>query len=192
MFIHELFYCVGDLVDQILDSDYADSVAIACKYDTARYVIKELLTDSDIVPYAIELQNIIWDGYDKEFLITIKGNDLYCEYFYRNGSYLYWGDDVTFVLPDCSKECVDFIKKNVEPKQACFEVEFTCDGCDEEDDDEEESVEFIKDDDGNTIGLSVSSSEDFDDGTVTTTLSILTPDSDVLGVLAKALKIPII
>ena len=187
MFIHELFYCVSDLIDQILDSDYTDSVSIVCKYDMAKCVIKELLTDSDIVPHSIELQDAFWDGYNREFLISIRGNDLYCEYFYRNNTYLNWGDDVTFILPDCSKECVDFIKNSIYPKQACFEVEFTCDGCDDED----ESVELIKNDDGEIVGFSVNSSEDFKDGTISTTISVMSSYDIVLDQIAKALKVSI-
>lgn len=189
MFIHEAFYCVGDLVDKIFDSGYIDDVAIVCKYDTAKYVIKEMLNDSDLIPYSIDLEDPLWDGYTKEFLISTNGDELFCEKFYRNEKYLLWGDNILFILPDCDKECSEYIKKTADQTDVCFEVEFTCNDC--EDTDDADDIDVIRDDDGNAIGFTKTIYNEFDDGSITSTISVITRMDDVLKKFSEAFGVTI-
>lgn len=192
MYIHETFYCIKDLVDTILDSEYADNVTIICKYDSAVAVLKELLDGTDLMPTHISINDAMWDGYDKEFIISTLDGDIYCENFFRD-KYIHVGDDVTFLLPDCSDECVEHVKNDIEKGQVCFGIEFTCDydDCEEECVNTDVDVDIISDANG-VIGFKKSTTSKLDgDGTMTSSFTVITHDSDFLKLIAEAFDIKI-
>lgn len=152
MLVRKSFNDIGSLVDEALDVDCEFGVSFITKYDNAIIILKELLGYTELTPFLIDISDPSFDGYDKEFIISVSNDDeVFCEKFYRNDKYLSPDDGVVFVLPDCSDECISHIYKY----KASFFIDVDinddiekCDCC--EDNDVYEKT--IKDNDGNIIG----------------------------------------
>lgn len=100
------------LVSEATNIDCEFGVSFITKYDSATVILKELLGYTELTPFLIEISDPSFDGYDKEFIISVSNDDeVFCEKFYRNGKYLSPDDGVVFVLPDCSDECISHIYK---------------------------------------------------------------------------------
>lgn len=95
----------NEISDYLLDENPSCNFSVITKYDNAIKVIKHLLMRDNTMPAYIEIADALYDGYDKEFIIGIGNGDVYCEKFFRD-TYISPGDDVLFILDDCSDECV--------------------------------------------------------------------------------------
>lgn len=158
MIVNETFVDIDDVVESILDSDFVNNFVIVGKYDEAKIVLKKIISDDNKMPVFVELEDPCWRWYDKEFLISASRNhdDVFCEKAYRSDEYIDVSDDFVFVLPSCSKEFVDYMRKNNSDIE-CFIISYP--------DDDEIKDEYIsndvvdviecRDDDGN-IGFIVS------------------------------------
>lgn len=125
MYIRKTYNCIEDLILSILSTDYKGNISIICKYDSARYVLKAMCDGTDLLPTHVFLESSDWEGYNKEFIISTLGNDIYCERFYKD-RYIHLGDDTVFILPGCSQECIKHIQNELEDCQICEEVELDC------------------------------------------------------------------
>lgn len=141
MIINDSFFDIEDMIEEIVESEYFDDFYIVGRHESIKEVLKELFIGTELIPHYIEFSNPIWDGYDKEFLITHIDEDLYCEKAKTEKGYLEFDTKVIFLLPDCSEECVEAIK-NKNPDSVIFKVDFLIG--DSDDDDECEDI----DDDG--------------------------------------------
>lgn len=117
---------------KILD-DYED-VEFIGKYEDCSWLIKELLSLFDASAYQIFIQPPDWDGYDKEYLVTLDEDmNVWCEKAYQEEyeRYLHMYADCAFVADDCNSALL----KNVECDEI-YEVsydlddEFVDEGCD--------------------------------------------------------------
>lgn len=138
MYIHKKYNCVDDLVDNILNGDNFGEFSIICKFDNCRMVLKSLIKYGELLPFLIEIEDPMWDGYDKEFIVSVSDNDVFCERFFRD-NYIHIGDDPVYVLSDCSDQCIEHVQRELEHGQYCEQAGFSCDLSDRKDD-ESDSV----------------------------------------------------
>lgn len=120
----EDFACaVADSYDSLKCEDYED-VAIIAKYEEARKIIKELLC----IGYDIHSINIIdeeYGEYDAEYIISLYGDEVWCEPMLRENGYITDDSPVMYILDNCSSKVIPYCKgKNV------FEVSVGEDDCD--------------------------------------------------------------
>ena len=151
MLVRKSFNDIESIVEDALDIDCEFGVSFITKYDNAIVILKELLGYTELTPFLIDISDPSFDGYDKEFIISVSNDEVFCEKFYRNGKYLSPDDGVVFVLPDCSDECISHIYKY----KASFFIDVDinddiekCECCEDND----VHVKTIKDNDGNVIG----------------------------------------
>lgn len=87
-------------------------------------LIKELLRLEGVYPYQISIEPEEWDGYDKEFLVTLDEElNVWCEKAYREGyGYFTFDTDCAFVADDCDLEVFDHIESD-----EIFEVSYSSD-----------------------------------------------------------------
>ena len=119
----DLACSVADTYDSLKGEDYED-VAIIAKYEEARQVIRELLC----LGYDIHSINIIDDEYgeyDAEYIISLYGDEVWCEPMLRENGYITDDSPVMYILDNCSSKVIPYCKgKNV------FEVSIGVDECD--------------------------------------------------------------
>ena len=77
-------------------------------------LIKELLRLEGVYPYQISIEPEEWDGYDKEFLVTLDEElNVWCKKAYREGyGYFTFDTDCAFVADDCDLEVFDHIESD--------------------------------------------------------------------------------
>lgn len=100
--IEELVYTV------ISDAENIDiAYRIIAKYEEASVIIKELLQYEETSAYHLEIWDEDWDGYDKEFLITVDSSlSIICEPLYQDNDYLSYDSDKVFIMDKCSQKSV--------------------------------------------------------------------------------------
>lgn len=134
MHVEKEYNDIGYMIEDAISIDANNGVSFITKYDNAVIIIKELLGFDYLTPYFIQLTDPLWDGYDKEFIISVNNNgEVFCEKYYRNDSYLN-GDGIVFILPDCSDECVTHLHNTCCEYDILVDVsfadniDFECDG----------------------------------------------------------------
>ena len=96
-----------------------------------------------------------WNGYDKEYILTITLDGIYVEKMWvenlknNQSGYLQDKTTITFVHADCNSK----VLKYLEAKQI---YEFSVDIFDMNDEDEFDEYEFNSDDTDDTVGFSIS------------------------------------
>lgn len=118
----DLVCSVADTYDSLEGEDFED-VAIIAKYEEARQIIRELLC----LGYDIHSINIIdeeYGEYDAEYIISLYGDEVWCEPMLRENGYIDEDAPVIYVLDNCSSKVIPYCKgKNV------FEVTVGEDDC---------------------------------------------------------------
>lgn len=110
----ELFFKdTDDLCLHILDTfdNFATDefdIGVIAKYDVARRVLSGLCSVYDICEVEIESQD--YCGYDKEFIIALNRDGVWCEPAYRNGRYLEDETTVVFIHEDCNSAILKAVK----------------------------------------------------------------------------------
>ena len=115
MVIRKEFEDIEHLVDEALSIDCEFGVSFIATYEDAAIILKEVLSyDDELVPFSVEIGDPSFDGYDKEYIISVNNGEVFCEKFYRKDRYLYVDEGINFVLPNCTDECMAHIKKSRE------------------------------------------------------------------------------
>ena len=120
--IESLANCMSELSDVV----GITSVGVICKYNTAKILISELVSHGYILGF-VELSNADWDGYDKEFCISIfQGEEITCEkiWNFKKDNYITCGAGVMFVHDKCNSKIINKISSDI-----VYELELDCD-CD--------------------------------------------------------------
>lgn len=183
--------------------NFSDCVSAICHYDIATALLSELI-QSEVSIGQINISDYEWNGYDKEYAVTIMDGYLYCNPIYgmkKDGyskeGYLGTYADVAYVHQDCNSKLLKYLE--------CDKVyEFTVDELDDIDDCEEEcsddsdditthhsnSVTVSRDKFGNPTGFSKSWFRDDGDGVLQySSYSYYCSDEDRLRSLARDLDI---
>lgn len=123
---YEEFACeICDRYETIKDNDDLNDVAIIAKYEEIRQIIKELVfIGYDL--HSISLEDIKYDGYDDEYILSLYDDELWCEKFRRESGYIIDESGVTYILDNCSSKVISRCEGEV-IYEVCIE------GCDEDD-----------------------------------------------------------
>ena len=112
MHVGKSFVDIESMICDALEIDCENIVSFIAKYDDAAIILKELLKYDEFNPFYVDLSDPSFDGYDKEFIISVNNDgDVFCEKYYRKYGYITPDDGLTFVLPGCSDECVSHLYK---------------------------------------------------------------------------------
>lgn len=119
-------------------------------YNDASEVIKSLLMSyGDVRPYHITLEPEDWDGYDKEYLVTLDNEmNIWCEkaYSMENKTYLYMESACVLVADDCNSA----ILKDIEYDEI-YEVSYDLDEDLEDNSEDDEELLIKNENEGATI-----------------------------------------
>lgn len=131
---------VGDVADQYdKRKDELDDISIIAKYNEAKEVIKDLLfIGYDL--FSVEINDVEYDGYDDEYIISLYDKSVYCEPFKRDTGYIHEDSTITYISNECNSKCLDYVGSNkiyafeIGDEQKIdvdldseFELEFDCD-----------------------------------------------------------------
>lgn len=131
---------VGDVADQYdKRKDELDDISIIAKYNEAKEVIKDLLfIGYDL--FSVEINDVEYDGYDDEYIISLYDKSVYCEPFKRATGYIHEDSTITYISNECNSKCLDYIGSDkiyafeIGDEQeidvdldAEFDMEFDCD-----------------------------------------------------------------
>lgn len=126
--------------------DEFDSVGVIAKYEEARNIIKNLIERGFDIGN-VELCDEEYNRYDKEYLISIFDEEIYCEPLFVDESYLSSFNEVLYVMDNCSSKVLDSCdydkayevcmnensrNKSYDCHDSCNECCADCDCCDEE------------------------------------------------------------
>lgn len=138
----ESFACdVADQYDK--RNDELDDISIIAKYDEAKEIIKELICIGYDL-FSVEINDIEYDGYDDEYIISLYDASVYCEPFKRDTGYINEDATITYISNECNSKCLEHIISGriyafeIDDEQEInidldseFDMEFDCD-CDED------------------------------------------------------------
>ena len=107
-------------------------------YDDAVDLLKELAHMEESYIYQVEIEPEDWDGYDKEYLITLDADfNIWCEKAFRQetGKYISGMYDCVIIADDCSRDslcevdddCIYVASYNLNNKMSDEDIE-GCDG----------------------------------------------------------------
>ena len=196
--VHELS------VEMLHDAlNFSDCVSAVCHYEIATTLLSELI-QSEVSIGQLDISDYEWNGYDKEYVISLMDGNVYCSPAYgmkkdgySHNSYLETYADIMYVHQDCNSKILKYID--------CDKIfEFAVEEFDESDDCEEEcldnsdditthhsdSVTVSRDKFGNPTGFSKSWFRDDGDGiSQYSSYSYYCNDEDKLRSLARDLDI---
>lgn len=176
--------------------NFSDCVSAICHYDIATALLSELI-QSEVSIGQINISDYEWNGYDKEYAVTIMDGYLYCNPIYgmkKDGyskeGYLGTYADVAYVHQDCNSKFLKYLE--------CDKVyEFAVEELDDIDDCDDEivthhsdSVTVSRDMYGTPTGFTKSWCRDNGEGIMQySSYSYYCNNEDILRSLAKDLNI---
>ena len=127
-----------DVIDSM--ESVKQTISIACFYEEATEIIKYLSRYDKVRLFSIELRDFMWNGYDKEYYITLSKDEegdylLYCEQAYveEKDIYLFVECDIAYIVEDCSSRIIKRMSSNVSYETRFFDDEedvCSCKTCD--------------------------------------------------------------
>lgn len=184
-------------------SGFSDCVSTVCRYDMATALLSELIK-SEVPIGQINISDYEWNGYDKEYVITIMDGNVYCNPAfgmrkdgYLTDEYLESFADIAYVHQDCNSRILKYIDCDNIFEFAVEEFD-DIDDCEEEYSDDSDditthhsnSVTVSRDKFGNPTGFSKSWFRDDGDGVLQySSYSYYCSDEDMLRDLANKLDI---
>ncbi len=104
---------IADAMHNEIENNKKEEVIFVGFYEDAIEVIKELLMFEDVMPHSIKIHAEDWDGYDKEYYVTLDENlEVYVEPAFTkiHNRYLYGRADVLFIMGDCNSSIIHAIE----------------------------------------------------------------------------------
>ena len=114
------------MYDQVINGKEVGFVGF---YEDAIQLIKELLRMEEPNIHNVNIANIEFDGYDKEYLVSLDGDmNIWCEKAYREkyNGYFTICDDCVLVADDCNSEILKHIESEV-VYEVGYDLEDECD-----------------------------------------------------------------
>ena len=133
-------------------------VSVVGKFDSIKSLLKDVMTYEFVDFESIEIESEIMDGYADEFVLSLWMEDdvlkIGCEKAKRDGEYVYFCGDETYLMEDCSSKVIPLCEDsklyfvNFDEEYGCYEE---CDECcpcdcccsDREATDAEKSLHYI-------------------------------------------------
>jgi hypothetical protein len=104
-YIEDLYDVAEKMYDEIVENE-KEEVMFVGYYDDAIEVIKCLMIFDDVMPHSLEIRDVEWEGYDKEYYVSLDENlELWVEpAIGKKGEYLMTVVDTMFMTGDCSSK----------------------------------------------------------------------------------------
>lgn len=103
-------------------------LSIVVFYDFAKEIVSTLASEYDIC--YVNIENPKFDDYDREYIISLNEDGLWCTPAFRENHYIYDEPQMLFIHGDCNSSLL----KNIDCEDSyeiCFVDEMECDGdCD--------------------------------------------------------------
>ena len=130
--VDDLFDVAEAMYEEIVEKKKEEVMFIGY-YEDAIEVIKYLVVFDDVMPHALEIHDEEWDGYDKEYYVTLDENlELWVEPAIGvKGNYLMGFSDTVFLAGDCSSSIINAIGSDEFVEIAYFDEEDLEDECDD-------------------------------------------------------------
>lgn len=109
------FDCVFDFAEDIIsllgeiDEKYP-VISVYGKYDVIKVLLEDLIMSGVEIANEIELHEYAVAHYDKEFILYLSRDGLNVEKAFRDYSYLYGVDNISFIHEDCSSKLLPYIQ----------------------------------------------------------------------------------
>lgn len=169
----------------------AKCVSAYCHYDYAIGIIKSLVMMEENYIKHIEIYDYKYSHYDREFIITLMDNEIYCQPAFNTDTnqYLLSFSDVAYVHRDCNSS---ILKKIDSPKMYDFSVDFLDDDLNDICENSEyfsEGTNISKDKNGNPEGFTKSWTSDVNGIQKHSSYSFYSNDMEVLREAAKKFNV---
>lgn len=105
---------VGRIIDDYerqKELDELDSISVIAKYDEAKNIIETLIRN-DFNVKCIELCDEEYNCYDKEYIVSIFENEVYCEPLFVDGIYLHTESEILYIMDNCSSKILSYCEYN--------------------------------------------------------------------------------
>lgn len=139
-----VFNDISNLANLMIDIDKKDvSVSVLAKYDISKQLLAELCKCGASI-LSLSIHDIGYDGYDREFEISILNNEIICSEVYDEEDHRYFecGADITLIHEDCNSRLISKVES-----EKVYEFELFCNGdcehCDHDDNDDFFTDELI-------------------------------------------------
>ena len=132
-YIEDLYDVAEAMYDEIVENGKDETMFVG-HYNEAIEMIKNLMILDDVMPHSIEIHEVEWDGYDKEYYVTLdKKLEVWVEpAMHEDGEYLISLVDVMFMTGDCSSKIIKTVRYDEVVEIVFFDdekLEDECDGC---------------------------------------------------------------
>lgn len=152
-----------ELVDDIISDSENEIIDIVAKYDDVKEILKELVYYGRELEF-VELEPAEWNGYDKEYSISVFDNKVSCEKLWHEDRYYGSDAEIVFFMEDVNSkviksypECSKMYEVHIDDDEDEFVCDGDCDNCSLNDDDTDISINH--EDDG-MHGFTVTQSDE--------------------------------
>ena len=152
-----------ELVDDVISDSENEIVDIVAKYDDVKEILKELVYYGRELEF-VELEPAEWNGYDKEYSISVFDNKVSCEKLWHEDRYYGSDAEIVFFMEDVNSkviksypECSKMYEVHIKDDEDEFECDEDCDNCLLNDDNTDISI--AREDDG-MHGFTVTQSDE--------------------------------
>ena len=117
-------------ISDVYEGNYCEDfdLSIVVHYDFAKDIISTLSQYYDMC--YVNIENPDFDGYDREYIISLNEDGLWCTPAFRDDHYIHDEPQVLFIHEDCNSSLLKTISSEVS-YEICFVDEMECDGdCD--------------------------------------------------------------
>ena len=183
--IHELS---GKMLHDALN--FSDCVSAVCHYEIATALLSELI-QSEISIGQINISDYAWNGYDKEYVITIMDGNVYCNpAFGTHDEYLESYADIAYIHQECNSKFLKYLECDKVYEFAVGELDDIDDFDDEIVTHHSDSVTVSRDRYGTSTGFTKSWSRDNGEGVMQySSYSCYCSNENVLRSMARELDI---
>ena len=162
--IEDLSEVAESMYFDIVEKNFYDTMFVGY-YEDAIVLLKQLLIFDETIPYHIDIKDVNWDGYEKEYYVTLDSEmNIWCQqaYDYERNRYFRNETCCLYVADDCNSALLKHVYCS---KDEMYEVSYNldneceCDGkcdhckCSEKDDNHEIVTRVAVDEDGTIRGF---------------------------------------
>lgn len=202
--VHELSV---EMLHDVLN--FSDCVSAVCHYDMATALLSELI-QSEVQIGQIDISDYEWNGYTKEYVVSLMDGNVYCipayvteKRGYSHETYLETYADIMYVHQDCNSKILKYIDCDKIFEFAVNEIDGfedeeksreCCNDCEDVDEDittyHSDSVTVSRDKFGTPTGFTKQWSVNDEDGIFShTSYSFYCSNEDILRSMAERLDI---
>lgn len=98
--------CIVDTYEDLCENEEFSSVDVIAKFDVAKEIVKELVSDGYDIALITNFAGVESDGYKDEFIVSLSDDKIWVEPFKRGNDYITAEADVVYIMDDCNYKCI--------------------------------------------------------------------------------------